>query len=134
MRLKIVKLTWKLNFDDCISDICKNSQWKTKCFSQNCTIYRVIQKTHTKELFKQAPCLYQNVFFNSQFNYYPLIWKCHRRTINRLFERCLRVLYSDKQSSFSGLLEKNGSVYIRMRNIEYLAILRQQKATITKCD
>ena len=61
-------------------------------------------------------------FFNSQFNYFPLIWMCHSRAINRLLERCLRVIYSDKQSSFSELLEKDGSVSVHMRNIESLAI------------
>ena len=73
-------------------------------------------------------------FFNSQFNYCPLIWMCHRRTINRLLERCLRVIYSDKQSPFSELLEKNDSVSIHMRNIESLAISRQQKDITTKYD
>ena len=61
-------------------------------------------------------------FFNSQFNYFLLIWMCHSRAINRLLERCLRVIYSDKQSSFSELLEKDGSVSVHMRNIESLAI------------
>ena len=73
-------------------------------------------------------------FFNSQFNYCPLIWMCHRRTINRLLERCLRVIYSDKQSLFSELLEKNSSVSVHMRNIESLAISRQRKVTTTKYD
>ena len=41
-----------------------------------------------------------NVFFNSQFMYYPLAWMCHSRAknsrVNRLHERCLRIIYSDK--------------------------------------
>ena len=49
---------------------------------------------------------------------------CHRRTIDRLLERCLRVIYSDKQSQFSELLEKNGSVSIHVKNIESLAVSR----------
>ena len=47
---------------------------------------------------------------------------CHSRTnnskINRLHERCLRIVYNDKQSSFNELLEKDGSVSIHMRNIQ----------------
>ena len=39
---------------------------------------------------------------------------CHNRTnnrkINRLNERCLRIIYNDKQSSFIELLEKDNSV------------------------
>ena len=64
--------------------------------------------------------------FNSQFNYCPLIWMCHscenNNKINRLHERCLRIIYNDKRSSFNALLEKDGSVSIHERNIKILAI------------
>ena len=36
-----VKLAWKLKFS--------KSWWTTKCFSQNYTIHRIIQKTYTHE-------------------------------------------------------------------------------------
>ena len=66
-----------------------------------------------------------NAFFFSQFSYCPLVWMCHSRTnsnkINRLHERCLRIVYNDKQSSFNELLEKDGSVLIHLRNIQFLA-------------
>ena len=66
-----------------------------------------------------------NAFFNSQFSYCPLIWMCHSRIINkkinRLHERCLRMIYCDKQSSFEELLEKDSSVSIHERNIQILA-------------
>ena len=38
--------------------------------------------------------------------------------INRLHEKCLRIVYSDKTSSFEELLEKDGSVTIHTRNLE----------------
>jgi len=67
-----------------------------------------------------------NAFFNSQFNYCPLIWMFHSRTINnkinRLHERSLRTIYNDKISSFESLLDKNNSVTIHCRNIQFLAI------------
>ena len=51
---------------------------------------------------------------------------CHSRTnnrkINRLHERCLRIIYNDKQSSFIKLLEKDNSVSIHQRNLQILAI------------
>ena len=51
-----------------------------------------------------------NAFFNSQFSYCPLIWMFHGRLINnkinRLHERCLRIVYSDNQSNFEEFLEK----------------------------
>ena len=47
---------------------------------------------------------------------------CHSREnnnkINRLHERCLRIIYNDKRSSFNALLEKDGSVSIYERNIK----------------
>ena len=50
---------------------------------------------------------------------------CHNRTtnrkINRLHERCLRIIYNDRQSSFKMLLEKDSSVSIHDRNIQCLA-------------
>ena len=67
-----------------------------------------------------------NAFFDSQFNYYPLIWMFHSRNlnnkINRLHQRCLRVIYNDKTSSFEQLLGNDNSVSIHHRNIQTLAI------------
>ena len=57
-----------------------------------------------------------NSFFNSQFSYCPLIWMFHSRImnnkINRLHERCMRLIYEDKTSSFEELLEQDKSVSI----------------------
>ena len=41
--------------------------------------------------------------------------------INRLHERCLRLLYGDKLSSFEKLLEQDKSVTIHTRNLQILA-------------
>ena len=41
--------------------------------------------------------------------------------INRLPERCLRLLYNDKKSSFHDLLEKDGSVSIHYGYLKALA-------------
>ena len=65
-------------------------------------------------------------FVESQFNYCPLIWMLHSRTlndkINSFHERALRVVYSDYKSSFNSLLEKDGSFSIYHRNIQSLVI------------
>ena len=67
-----------------------------------------------------------NAFFYSQFNYCQFVWMCHNRTnnnkINRLHERCLRLIYTAKKSSFKDLLEKDGSVSIHHRNLRTLAV------------
>ena len=86
---------------------------------------------HILEICKKASrkvcalAIVMNVFFNSQFNHCPLIWMCHSRgnnnKINRLHERCLRIIYNDERSSFNALLEKDGFVSIHERNIKILA-------------
>ena len=43
------------------------------------------------------------------------------KKINRLNERCLRIIYCDKKSSFEELLEKDSSVSIHERDIQILA-------------
>ena len=54
------------------------------------------------------------------------MWMCHSRTnirkINVLHKRCKRIIYNDKQSSFTELLNKDNSVSIHIRNIQRLAI------------
>ena len=50
---------------------------------------------------------------------------CHNRAnsgkINRPHEICLQIIYSDKQSSFETLLEKNGYISVHNRNLQILA-------------
>ena len=66
-----------------------------------------------------------NSFFDYHFNYCSLIWMCHSRKnntkIKNLYERYLRLIYSDKKSSYEKLLEKDGSASILYRNIQVLA-------------
>ena len=86
-----------------------------------------------KALFKVIP--YMNIikrrtllktFFISQLNYCPLTWTYHSRAknnkINRLHERCLRIIYNDKVSTSEQLLEKDSSVSIHARNLRFLAV------------
>ena len=62
----------------------------------------------------------------SQLNYCPLTWMFHSRKlnnkINRLHERCLRLIYSDRGSSYEELLDKDNSVPIHQKNLQKLAI------------
>ena len=65
-------------------------------------------------------------FIESQFNYCPLVWMFHNRTlndkINKLQERALRLVYKDDDLTFQQLLEKNKSFTIHERNLQKLAI------------
>ena len=109
-----VKFDKKLSFDDHISDICKKAGRK---------IFALTRVTSYMGIAKKR--ILMNAFFTSQFSYCPLVWMCHSRVnnnkINRLHERCLQIVYNDKQSSFNELLERDGSVSIHMRNIQILA-------------
>ena len=110
-----IKLDSKLNFNSHIHDICQKAGQKLNAISR-ITPYTDCAKRR----------LLVNAFFYSQFNYCQLVWMCHNRTnnnkINRLHERCLRLIYNDKKSSFKDLLEKDGSVSIHYRNLRTLAV------------
>ena len=51
---------------------------------------------------------------------------CHNRTINnkinRLHERCPRIVYNDNESSFLELLDKDKGVTIHVKNVRALAV------------
>ena len=115
IKLLGIKLDSKLNFNSRIYDICQKAGQKLNAISR-ITPYMDFAKR----------CLLVNVFFYSQFNYCQLVWMCHNRTnnnkINRLHERCLRLIYNDKKSCFKELLEKDGSVSILHRNLRTLAV------------
>ena len=104
----------KQSFDYHLSKICKKASTKR---------YALGRVTPYLNLSKRK--ILMNVFFSSQFSYCPLIWMCHSRIINKkinsLHERCLRIIYGDKQSPFEELLEKDISVSIHERNIQILA-------------
>ena len=42
--------------------------------------------------------------------------------IDRLHERCLRIVYNDKKSSFNELQVKDGSVSVHHQNLQKLAV------------
>ena len=111
-----IKIDHKLTFNAHIDEICKKAGQKMNALS------RVIPYMN---ITKRRSLL--NTFFMSQFNYCPLTWMCHSRAennkINRLHERCLRIIYKYKASTFEQqLLEKNSSLSIHTRNLHFLAV------------
>ena len=109
-KLLSVKFDNKLTFEKHITDICRNAGRKT---------YALAKIPPYMDLSKRR--MVMNSISNSQFHYCPLIWMFHNRTanrkINRLHERCLCIIYNDKQPSFKMLLEKVSSVSIHDGNI-----------------
>ena len=110
-----INYDYYLKFTNHIEEICKKASRKLNAHARIAP-YMGIRKRRTL----------MNAFFKSQFNYCPLIWMCCNRSLNnkidRLHERSLRIVYSDKTSDFSELLEKDGSVSIHYQNIRQLAI------------
>ena len=68
--------------------------------------------------------LLMSSIFTSQFNYCPLVWMYHNRTINnkvnRLHKRYLPIVYNDNKSSFQELLDKNKCATIHVKNARAL--------------
>ena len=75
-----------------------------------------------------------NSYFLSQFNYCPLIWMSHNKSINKktkkqkkknsnLHERALRLIYRDYSSNFQELLQRDNSVTLYQKNIQAIAIM-----------
>ena len=110
-----IKIDNKLSFNEHLDEICKKAGQKLNALAR-LTPFMNIRKRR----------VLLNTFFISQFSYCPLIWMCHSRKynnkINGLHERCLRIIYSDKKSTFDELLKQDGSVSIHTRNLQFLAI------------
>ena len=58
----------------------------------------------------------------------------NNRKINVLCERCLRIIYNDKQSSFNELLNRGSSVSVHIRKIQRFAIEMLQGLSPTIID
>ena len=99
-KLLEIKVDTKLNFNEHLNYIISKACRKVNALSR---IMPYMSLSKKKKLVSS--------FFNSQFNYCPLIWMFHNRIINneinRLHERCLRLLYGDKSSSFEKLSKIN---------------------------
>ena len=110
-----IKIDKQLNFSKHVSKLCKKGNQKLHALAR---ISKFMDKEKLKKLLK--------TFILSQFNYCPLVWMNHNRTlnnkINRLHERALRLVYNEPQLSFEELLEKDDSMTIHHRNIQKLAI------------
>ena len=109
-----IKVDCRLNFENYLGGAIKKASNKINALSRITPFINLSEKK-----------MLMNSFFKSQFSYCPLLWMCHSRTmnnkINHLLERCLRVMYTDKISSFKELLERDGSVQRRNRNLQILA-------------
>ena len=109
-----VNISSKLNFDCHINHLFNKPNKKSRALAR-VTPYMTLERKK----------VVMNSFINAKFNYCPLIWMFPSRKNNSkikfLHERCLRLICSDKKSSYVNLLEKDNSVFIHDKNILALA-------------
>ena len=100
-----IKVDSRLNFDEHLDGIIKKASRKINALSRITPVINISKR-----------CILINSFFNSQFNYCPLVWMFHSRLINSKIN-CLheRVLRNDFKSSVENLLEKDGTVSIHVK-------------------
>ena len=100
----------KLNFNEHVTKVCDKASQKLHILA------RVATYMNTDKL-----RILMKAFIESQFNYCPLVWTFHSRTlnnrINRLHERVLRLVYKNDHTSFEELLNKDNSLSIHHRNL-----------------
>ena len=110
-----IKIDTNLNFNEHVTDLCKKGNQKLHALAR---ISKYLNEDKLKILMK--------TFIQSQFNYCPLVWMFHNRTlnnkINKLHERALRIVYSNGELTFPELLDKDNSITIHQRNLQRLAI------------
>ena len=104
----------KLSFTEHVHKICDKASQKLNALTR-LSSFMSLEKRR----------LIMKAFVNSQFGYCPLIWMFHNRTlnnrINRIHERALRIVYRDKTSNFTELLQKDNAVIVHQRNLQVLA-------------
>ena len=110
-----IKIDKNLNFTEHVTKLCKKGNQKLHALAR---ISKYLNKDKLKILMK--------AFVISQFNYCPLTWMFHNRTlnnkINKLHERALRLVYKDITLSFQDMLNLDNSMTIHHRNIQKPAI------------
>ena len=109
-----IKIDNKLNFNTHVDEICKKVGQKLNALSR---------VTPCMDLSKRRILLH--ALFISQFSYCPLVWMFHscgeNNKISQIHERCLRIIYNNKKSTFYELREKECSVSIHRRKLRFLA-------------
>ena len=83
-----IKVNSRLNFNKHLDRIIKKASRKINALSRITPFMNISKKR-----------ILMDSFFNSQFNYCPLVWMFNSRSINnkinRLHERVLRIVYND---------------------------------------
>ena len=102
--IQIANVTIKIRFDKHVENLCERASRKLNSLAKLVN-YKDLPKTH----------IFMNAFFTSEFYYRPVIWMFHSRSlnnkINKLHERCLKIIYNDKKSNFDEVLIQDNCLY-----------------------
>ena len=113
VKLLGIKIDNELKFKEHVTNICNKVSQKLHALAR-ISGYMKVDKLR----------LILKAFIESQFQYCPLVWMFHSRTlnnrINRLHERALRLANKDSHLTFEELLIKSFSIH--HRNLQKLAI------------
>ena len=108
-----ISIDTTLSFEHHITSLCKKT-------SQKLHVHARI--AHYMDFGKRRSLM--KAFAISQFNYCPLIWMFHNSAlnikINKIHKRLLRLVYQNKNQSFSELLELDNAVTIHQRKLQVL--------------
>ena len=109
-----VTIDHKLTFNEHVSNLCNKANQKLHALAR-------VSNYMTKEKLRSI----MKTFITSQFGYCALVWMFHSRKlnnrINKIQERALRLVHSDKYSNLQQLLNKDRSVSIHERNLQVFA-------------
>ena len=108
-----IKIDKNLNLNEHVTNLCKKGNQKLHALAR---ISKYLSQDKLRIIMK--------TFIDSQFNYCPLTWMFHNRTlknkINKLHERALRIVYKNEKLTFQELLDIN-SITIHEKNLQRLA-------------
>ena len=109
-----VKIDKNLDLNEHVNTLCKKGNQKLHALARI-----------SKYLSQDKLNIIMKTLIQSQFNYCPLTWMFHNRTlnnkINRLHERALRIVYKNDNLTFRELLAIDNSITIHQKNLQRLA-------------
>ena len=110
-----ISIDTTLSFEHHITSLCKKASQK---------LHALARIAHYMDFEKRRSLM--KAFVISQFNYCPLIWMFHNRAlnnrINTIHERALRLVYQNKNLSFTELIELDNAVTIHQRSLQVLLV------------